>query len=279
MQSYLIGLWFSLRTHASQIWQNPQQLLHPLEMNPPSSRLSIYHKLLPSAIKDTLHHKPSILTTHTTDSASPSRSETPVPRVHEPASSEATNLHPTVPTPLAQPGTARRISYANPPVVNQAGFTPILESVDHAMKDTGIQPLQLPGSITTDEFTRAVAVATVSALRHQQHSRSPGRLRTSGAEEDAQGGHGGHDAPSWSRTTSASVLLACTALYAIIAEILVDVVDVVMDGSGIDEKFLGVTLFALVPNTTEFMNAISFALNGNIALRYENCWSSMVPSM
>lgn len=41
-----------------------------------------------------------------------------------------------------------------------------------------------------------------------------------------------------------------------------------LEGSGIDEKFLGVTLFALVPNTTEFMNAMSFALNGNIALRY-----------
>ena len=52
-----------------------------------------------------------------------------------------------------------------------------------------------------------------------------------------------------------------------VIEILVDVVDVVLEGSGIDEKFLGVTLFALVPNTTEFMNAISFALNDNIALR------------
>ena len=44
--------------------------------------------------------------------------------------------------------------------------------------------------------------------------------------------------------------------------------DVVLEGSGIDEKFLGITLFALVPNTTEFMNAMSFAMNGNIALRY-----------
>jgi Ca2+:H+ antiporter len=58
-------------------------------------------------------------------------------------------------------------------------------------------------------------------------------------------------------------------LYAGIAELLVDVVDVILEGSGIDEKFLGVTLFALVPNTTEFMNAISFALNGNIALSME----------
>jgi len=46
-------------------------------------------------------------------------------------------------------------------------------------------------------------------------------------------------------------------------------VDIVLEGSGIDEKFLGITLFALVPNTTEFMNAISFALNGNIALSME----------
>ncbi len=53
-----------------------------------------------------------------------------------------------------------------------------------------------------------------------------------------------------------------------IAEILVDVVDVVLAGSGIDEKFLGLSLFALVPNTTEFMNAMSFALSGNIALRF-----------
>jgi hypothetical protein len=51
-------------------------------------------------------------------------------------------------------------------------------------------------------------------------------------------------------------------------ELLVDMVDVVLKDSGIEEKFLGITLFALVPNTTEFMNAISFALNGNISLRY-----------
>jgi Ca2+/H+ antiporter len=50
-------------------------------------------------------------------------------------------------------------------------------------------------------------------------------------------------------------------------EILVSTVDVVLGSGNIDEKFLGFTLFALVPNTTEFVNAISFALNGNIALR------------
>lgn len=80
---------------------------------------------------------------------------------------------------------------------------------------------------------------------------------------------GGHDAPSWTRATSLIVLLSCTVLYAIIAEILVDAVDAVLEGSGLDLKLLGVTLFALVPNATEFMNAMSFALNGNIALSME----------
>jgi Ca2+:H+ antiporter len=51
----------------------------------------------------------------------------------------------------------------------------------------------------------------------------------------------------------------------------VDVVDVVLEGSGIPEKVLGITLFALVPNTTEFMNAMSFAINGNISLRLVEC--------
>ncbi|KAG1467756.1 hypothetical protein G6F56_004234 [Rhizopus delemar] len=42
-----------------------------------------------------------------------------------------------------------------------------------------------------------------------------------------------------------------------------------MDKLPVSEKFLGLTLFALVPNITEFMNAISFALYGNIVLSME----------
>ena len=80
---------------------------------------------------------------------------------------------------------------------------------------------------------------------------------------------GGHDAPNWSRTKSAVILLTATVAYAIIAEILVDTVDAVLSNIDIDEKFLGITLFALVPNTTEFLNAISFAMNGNVALSME----------
>ena len=80
---------------------------------------------------------------------------------------------------------------------------------------------------------------------------------------------GGHDAPNWGKAKSAFILLGATVLYAVIAEILVNTVDVVLESVDIDEKFLGITLFALVPNTTEFLNAISFAMNGNIALSME----------
>ncbi|KAL2807622.1 Sodium/calcium exchanger protein-domain-containing protein [Aspergillus granulosus] len=80
---------------------------------------------------------------------------------------------------------------------------------------------------------------------------------------------GGHDAPNWSRTRSSIILLVATVFYAVIAEVLVNTVDVVLESVDIDEKFLGITLFALVPNTTEFLNAISFAMNGNIALSME----------
>ncbi|KAF8500973.1 hypothetical protein F5888DRAFT_1677876 [Russula emetica] len=263
--SYLVGLWFSLRTHASQIWQNPQQLLHPHE----SGRMSLYHKIVPPSNFIPGVSKPGPRDTNTSrPKLSFAITDTAIPSSHGAAatsyqSADVAAAEPSVDTSPLAPSTLGRTFSANPPMSPAPGsLVPIMESVDHALKDTGLQPAQLP----SDDFTRAVAVATVSALRHQQVQ---ARRVRGGVEDEDHDGHAGHDGPSWSRAVSASVLLACTALYAAIAEILVDVVDVVLNGSGIDEKFLGVTLFALVPNTTEFMNAMSFAMNGNIALSME----------
>ncbi|AEY96028.1 FADL189Wp [Eremothecium gossypii FDAG1] len=80
----------------------------------------------------------------------------------------------------------------------------------------------------------------------------------------------GHAAPNWSRNKSTWILLCATLLYAIIAEILVDCVDEVLkEIPSLNPKFLGLTVFALIPNTTEFLNAISFAMHGNVALSME----------
>lgn len=94
--------------------------------------------------------------------------------------------------------------------------------------------------------------------RPHHHTRTP--TATLEAEGETPPGHtsGGHDAPNWSRTKSAVILLTATIAYAIIAEILVNTVDAVLSaGVSIDEKFLGITLFALVPNTTEFLVSLS----------------------
>ncbi|KWU46403.1 hypothetical protein RHOSPDRAFT_15333 [Rhodotorula sp. JG-1b] len=235
--SYLIGLWFSLKTHASQIWQNAPPA-HEVAMRAAAQanladRRSFYQKLVPTQL---LKRRPSAL------GVSP---------LGSPPMTPATGMPP------------HQLGEAVPP----------------------IPPMQLPHGLSHDELQRAIAVVASATLpphlapppllRNQTHTRevttTPQQAHGHGHEKEdsGEGGQGGHDAPNWSRAKSATVLLTCTVLYAVIAEILVDVVDVVLKGSGISEKLLGVILFALVPNTTEFMNAISFALNGNIALSME----------
>ncbi|GAA5958791.1 hypothetical protein JCM21900_004764 [Sporobolomyces salmonicolor] len=225
--SYAVGIWFSLRTHASQIWQNAAPTAHEHGLGRSGAqqladqRRSLYQRVIPSQL------------------------------FQQKRRASATGN-----TPLGTPL-----------------ITPTTTAPGGGKLD--LPPMQLlPNGLTPEEFNRAVEVvaSAASAIRPGAPlHRAASHVREASApnKEEEADGHGGHDAPNWSRAKSTTVLFACTFLYAIIAEILVDVVDVVLDGSGIPEKFLGVTLFALVPNTTEFMNAISFALNGNIALSME----------
>ncbi|KAG8774996.1 hypothetical protein FRC16_004950 [Serendipita sp. 398] len=310
--AYLIGLWFSLRTHASQIWQNPRQLMepHPLDIHAPggTGRMSLYHKLLqmPSGLPihrradslirhpESLHRKASVGTTTTTHGSLRGAARGPVVVVGTSTLANPQDHQNNPPTQILLPPpspTITRRSGATLP--SGVGYTPIIEQVKQATRAAvepgvdghgpggggGVEPGRV--NLTADEWSTAMAVAAVSALRQGtavvDAAGPSARLRASGNvsgvydphQVGGGGGHGGHDAPSWSRATSASVLLSCTLLYAIIAEILIDVVDVVLQGTSIDEKLLGVTLFALVPNTTEFMNAMSFAINGNISLSME----------
>lgn len=187
--------------------------MHANPLDLASNRMSLYQRLIPPHRRPgSIRRKPSNMAFDET-----ARGQDHGLSAHEHAHpSEGTSTgHVHI---ASTPSVARRVSHATLPATQPPGFTPLLESVDHAIKDTAIQPMQLPASMTTDDFTRAVAVATVSALRHQQHQLPPPRMRASATlEAEEAGGHGGHDAPSWSRTVSASVLLSCTFLYAIIA--------------------------------------------------------------
>lgn len=79
---------------------------------------------------------------------------------------------------------------------------------------------------------------TVAPVAAFVHAKDP--------EDEEEEEAAGHDSPNWSKVKSFTILFACTLLYSIIAEILVDTVDHVMVNLAVDEKFLGLTLFALV---------------------------------
>jgi Ca2+:H+ antiporter len=87
--------------------------------------------------------------------------------------------------------------------------------------------------------------------------------------ERAHSGAGHHDAPEWSKRKSIAILLISTVVFSLLAELLVDSVDEVIASLRLDPKFLGLTVFAIVPSFTEFMNAIMFASYGNVALSLE----------
>lgn len=93
----------------------------------------------------------------------------------------------------------------------------MMDSVNQAVKQTGLQNIQLGSTLTQEELQRVITAATVSALRHQEAQGHPRQRSTSAVTDGDHFTAHGHAAPAWSRTVSASVLLACTALFATIA--------------------------------------------------------------
>lgn len=279
--SYIIGLWFTLRTHAAVIWnseleekKHEDHLMAHATPRPPFGNASL-GDTTGADIRDSHLYKRIL-----------GQSLRQVGQLPRPEEETRQN------TPL--PGSeVNGTPHVVPPKPTSYGTT-----------ETAVPTISIPGftdaenSNLVHQVAEIAATAATVAARNVQGSRrgpnpsistiahhTPGSASRSGPirsaalfpeQDDAAGpagaqgdGHGGHDAPNWSRLKSSIILMGATVLYAIIAEILVDTVDVVLESFDIDEKFLGITLFALVPNTTEFLNAISFAMNGNIALSME----------
>ncbi|KAG9256289.1 Sodium/calcium exchanger protein-domain-containing protein [Emericellopsis atlantica] len=280
--SYLIGLWFTLRTHAAVIWNAEAEEKRHEDMQSSMVRTSqpttVGGESTGTDIRDTQIYK-RILGQSLKQAGMPSRSGS-----------------------LTRQGSSATQDTLNP---NGAPATPHVVPPKDGSSDAARTKIHVPGLSEADnrqlvrEVAEIAATAATLAQRERQHRKHSGlphgstnasathgsaahsktQATRAGAFHDeeepapdagaGQAEHGGHDAPNWSRTKSTVILLAATVMYAIIAEILVDTVDVVLESFAIDQKFLGITLFALVPNTTEFLNAISFAMNGNIALSME----------
>ncbi|KAJ1985015.1 hypothetical protein H4R34_000272 [Dimargaris verticillata] len=283
--AYLIGLWFTLRTHVKHIYSHTQAQSEGARQSRESRfmnralNLHILQHLFsgPSGDKD----KGPL-----TSSGHPSPAQLPhsfVPLSIHPTQSS----HRDADSPPHAPGDG-----ASEPATSSPG------SVDSSSErlPTPPQPLyteqhllqavkagiHLPRLLTTasDKAPSSQAAKHSPELNTESNhpilaaaaSEANQLLPPSDDDDETEDGEGhGHDAPNWSKSKSAMVLLTSTALFAAIAELLVESVDSVVEGGNLDEKFLGMTLFALVPNVPEFTNAILFAYYNNIALALEIC--------
>ncbi|USW55513.1 Putative calcium/proton exchanger, sodium/calcium exchanger membrane region [Septoria linicola] len=304
--SYVVGLLFTLRTHAAVIWNNEpedekkkhQDLLHtpahPGHINLPytasliqadynttSSKKSGHGTINTGDIRSSQMYK-RILNQSLKQAGIGSSPTATVRKEHrEDATAGADGQGPHIVPPKSAGNDSAANSVSVPglsPEDNRALVQQVAEMAATAATIAARDATSAPRRASQ----MANTVATPTPSRHHSHIRgskdgkdapAAGTDSTTGAlqpvPEEPAGGHGGHDAPNWSRMKSAIILMSATVAYAVIAEILVDTVDVVLTSVSIPEKFLGITLFSLVPNTTEFLNAISFAMNGNVALSME----------
>ena len=288
--SYVVGLWFTLRTHAATIWNTEVEekkdqmqssglngsIHQPMQGSLPGMKASVSSKdsvgkNTTADIRDTQLYK-RILSQSLREqgltgirnaddsrhgSTSSKAPQSQPPHLVPPKSSDGETMGTLDATSQRSMQVASLSEEENTNLVRQvaeiAATTATIAARD-ALKTS--RKTSVSAHTPTQKNPRTAP--PTAGIFHDEH-------------EAAAEGHapGGHDAPNWGKVKSTCILLGATLLYAIIAEILVDTVDVVLASVDIDEKFLGITLFALVPNTTEFLNAISFAMNGNIALSME----------
>ncbi|KKA22065.1 Calcium permease family membrane transporter [Rasamsonia emersonii CBS 393.64] len=274
--SYVIGLWFTLRTHAAVIWTTEgdekkaahathESSLHDIRQSNLANGPYVTGADMQSqrnSIRDSQLYKrilgQSLKQVGLSDSSWEQVEGSSVP--------DGATPHVVPP---------RQNSSDDHPGLNLRGLT---EEDNENLARQVAEVAATAAAVAARDAARSQRKSSVNPqATGRQHHKTPG-ARTgpvaedhddAGAPLDSSHSSGGHDAPNWGKAKSSIILLVATLLYAVIAEMLVNTVDVVLDNVDIDEKFLGITLFALVPNTTEFLNAISFAMNGNIALSME----------
>lgn len=232
-QSYLIGLWFSLRTHASQIWQNQQYLpptvpqsaaiaqlshtagLPPSRLNLPN-RSSVYKNLPQHRGSLNTAQRQSVASTHAGDVSFSGSGKGSLPR-----DSRSSQL----PMSGPQHDNLQAITGYSADEVNRAfqvvaATASALQTQQQPGVPSDLRPVQgLPRSFSAGNTAMLGHMSTPTpALRRQSsHMHEREVSKGEGGADEHSGGHGGHDAPNWSRFKSYSVLFGCTVLYAIIA--------------------------------------------------------------
>jgi len=279
--SYVIGLWFTLRTHAAVIWNT--DLDEKKIQQPPGPGGSIIHQSTQAHYNAATKQK-----SNGSIKGSSSRTEIRDSQLYKRILDQSLNqvglsprnaedsLHPPV-SNNSQRNQSPQTPHLVPPKSSGGESTAVADNASQrSIHVAGLseednvnlvrqvaEMAATAAAVAARDATAAPRKASASArtgVHHSPHPTAPGTASHHELHHEAaiagtslQGESGGHDAPNWSRLKSSIILLGATLLYAIIAEILVNTVDVVLESVDIDEKFLGITLFALVPNTTEFL--------------------------
>jgi Ca2+:H+ antiporter len=259
--SYIIGLWFTLRTHAAVIWSEIDEKRHEDHTGAqPTPRHTTGDTTGAGDIRDSHFYKRVLGQSLRQAGVAPRTDEQTGPGSSHPSISKASGTPHVVPpkpagTTVNVPGlTEAENNNLAHQVAEIAATAATVAARDARMPRHTSAPgmassASTPAGIQAQQAPRPTPIRTGTFLTQDDAGGLPGGTH-GGA---SHGGGGGHDAPNWSRMKSAVILMGATLLYAVIAEVLVDTVDVVLEGFAIDEKFLGITLFALVPNTTEFL--------------------------
>lgn len=273
--SYVVGLLFTLRTHAATIWSNEPEEKEKKPFDTVANSLSnSTHLTFPHSTMSRTATGQSVSRAHIRDTqlykriVGQTQHEFGVGPEGQPLVGSPPNSKTDSNTPhLVPPKDGNEHEHFHVDGLSDEASDALVRHITEIAATTT--------ALATRDVTRAphkaAKMASTPSKADRPHHHRTATAATENIPDEPEAVHaaGGHDAPNWSRGKSAAILLSATVAYAIIAEILVDTVDSVLEGSDIDEKFLGITLFALVPNTTEFLNAISFAMNGNIALSME----------
>lgn len=86
-------------------------------------------------------------------------------------------------------------------------------------------------------------------------------------EEDEE--VGGHDAPEWSKLKAILILIGSTVAFGLISDVLVDALQPTLDLIGLSQTAAGITILAVAGSIAEVVNAIQFAMSGNMELSFE----------
>ncbi|KAI9861987.1 MAG: hypothetical protein M1813_005058 [Trichoglossum hirsutum] len=265
--SYVIGLWFTLRTHAAVIWNatpETQKTVPPSQGGPHAehrassagmgSTSPIFQptggdSLARSSIRDTQLYK-RILGQSLSQVGLGSRPSA-VPASNQVSGVTRQGQTPHLVPPKSGSADAFPINTQIPGLSPEQNRNLVREVTEFAAMAATVAAREATGSQRKQSASGPVPPRPTASQQPRAYHDDFEDAAAAAAEAPNDGG--GHDAPNWGRMKSSVILLSATLLYAVIAEILVNKVDVVLNNANIDEKFLGITLFALVPNTTEFL--------------------------